>query len=73
MTEASNARVSSNEILVKGLTHGMSVLGEKFRTNKIFVPVVLAVAIIMHTSLDILKHHLMKENIKNQDISQWYQ
>ena len=70
MTEASNARVSSNEILVKGLTHGMSVLGEKFRTNKIFVPVVLAVAIIMHTSLDILKHHLMKENIKNQDISQ---
>jgi len=64
VNEALKAGVLASDILVKGLTHGMNALGEKFRANEIFIPGVLAAAKIMNASLDILKPHLAEEEIK---------
>ncbi|MDD6877604.1 MAG: corrinoid protein [Clostridiaceae bacterium] len=45
-------------ILEEGLLPGMSVIGEKFRKNEVFVPEVLVAARAMNAGIEILKPHL---------------
>ncbi len=45
----------ASEILDNGLLAGMSVIGEKFKNNEVFVPEVLIAARAMNTGLEVLK------------------
>lgn len=53
------------EILEKGLLHGMSIIGEKFKNNEVFVPEVLVAARAMSQGTAILKPLLVGENIQS--------
>ena len=49
------------EVIDKGLTEAMDVIGDKFSKEEIFVPHLLLSAQIMKACIDILKPHLGKE------------
>ena len=51
------------DILNKGLIAGMSIVGEKFKSNEIFVPEVLISAKAMQAGLDILEPLLVKAGV----------
>ncbi|NQT90719.1 MAG: B12-binding domain-containing protein, partial [Candidatus Omnitrophica bacterium] len=53
--EALNEGAGPEEILDKALIAGMSVVGQRFKTNEIFVPEVLIAAKAMHAGLDVLE------------------
>jgi len=53
----------AEDILNKGLIAGMSVVGEKFKSNEIYVPEVLISAKAMQAGLDILEPLLVKAGI----------
>lgn len=50
--------ISPKEILDSGLLAGMEVIGEKFKSNEVFVPEVLMAAQAMNAGLEILKPSL---------------
>ena len=52
------------EILEKGLLHGMSIIGEKFKLNEVYVPEVLVAARAMSQGTAVLKPLLVGEDIK---------
>jgi len=52
------------EILAKGLIAGMSVVGERFKKNEIYVPEVLIAARAMHAGMDQLKPLLAASGVK---------
>ena len=56
---------SAREILEEGLLAGMNIVGAKFKNNEIFVPEVLISARAMKTGTDILKPHLVSENVQS--------
>ncbi len=51
-------------ILEQGLLPGMSVVGERFKRNEMFIPEVLASAKAMHAGLDILKPLLVGQGVE---------
>jgi len=55
--------VPVKDILNKGLIAGMSIVGEKFKSNEIFVPEVLISAKTMQAGLDILEPLLVKAGV----------
>ena len=55
--------VKPADILEQGLLAGMSVVGEKFKNNEIYVPEVLVAARAMNMGSQILKPHLVAEGI----------
>jgi len=55
--------VPVQDILNKGLIAGMSIIGEKFKSNEIFVPEVLISAKAMQAGLDILEPLLVKAGV----------
>ena len=55
---------SPKDILEKALISGMSVVGEKFKNNEIFVPEVLIAARAMNMTLAILKPLLVKDGFE---------
>ena len=52
------------EILEKGLLHGMGIIGEKFKNNEVFVPEVLVAARAMSQGTAVLKPLLVGEDIQ---------
>ena len=52
------------EILNDGLLAGMSVIGEKFKNNEIYVPQVLIAARAMSMGADVLKPHLSANGVE---------
>ena len=52
------------EILEKGLLHGMSIIGEKFKLNEVYVPEVLVAARAMNTGVELLKPYLLADGVK---------
>ena len=52
------------EILEKGLLHGMGIIGEKFKNNEVFVPEVLVAARAMSMGAALLKPLLAAEGVK---------
>ncbi|MFH0732538.1 MAG: corrinoid protein [Candidatus Omnitrophota bacterium] len=64
VNKAISAGASSEDVLNKGLIAGMSVVGEKFKANEIYVPEVLISAKAMHAGLDILEPLLAKAGVK---------
>ena len=62
--QAIDQGLPAQQILEEGLLSGMSVIGEKFKNNEIFVPEVLVAARAMNWGLDILRPRLAEEGVK---------
>lgn len=62
--EAVSEEISPKEILDSGLIAGMSVVGEKFKLNEIFVPEVLIAAKAMQAGLGVLEPLLAETGVK---------
>lgn len=62
--EAVSEEISPKEILDNGLIAGMSVVGEKFKLNEIFVPEVLIAAKAMQAGLSVLEPLLAETGVK---------
>lgn len=62
--EAIAKGIIPKEILDKGLIAGMSVIGEKFKLNEIFVPEVLIAAKAMQAGLSVLEPLLAETGVK---------
>ena len=58
--------ISPKEILEDGLLSGMSIIGEKFKNNEVFVPEVLIAARAMNAGVEILKPHLVSEGVESK-------
>lgn len=56
-------------ILDKGLLAGMSVVGEKFKKNEVFVPEVLVSARAMNAGVEILRPYLIKAGVQTKGIA----
>ncbi len=52
---ALDEKVPAKDILQKGLLAGMSVIGEKFKKNEVYVPEVLIAARAMHWGMEVLQ------------------
>ena len=55
--------IAPKQILDEGLLSGMSVIGEKFKNNQVFVPEVLIAARAMNAGAELLKPHLAEAGI----------
>jgi len=55
VSQAIEAGVSAQDILDKGLLHGMNIIGEKFKRNEVFVPEVMVAARAMNQGVSLLK------------------
>jgi corrinoid protein of di/trimethylamine methyltransferase len=58
--------ISPKEIIDKGLTAGMEVVGQRFKNNEMYIPEVMVSARSMHSGLDILKPHLTEGGIEHK-------
>lgn len=62
--QAIDQGLPAQQILEEGLLSGMSVIGEKFKNNEIFVPEVLVAARAMNADSELLKPLLMENGVK---------
>ena len=60
--------INPGEILDKGLIAGMSVIGERFKKNEVYVPEVLIAARAMHAGMDLLKPLLSESGIESKGV-----
>ncbi|MCK9536367.1 MAG: corrinoid protein [Bacilli bacterium] len=56
--------ISPHDILNESLIKGMSVIGEKFKKNEVYIPEVLIAARAMKMGMEILKPVLIKQGIE---------
>ena len=61
--EALEAGIRPEDIMNDGLLSGMSVIGEKFRNNEVYVPEVLVAARAINEGMQILKPRLVEEKV----------
>ncbi len=61
---AIDANANAEEILKDGLLSGMSIVGEKFKNNEVYVPQVLISAKAMTLGLEVLQPLLVSKNVK---------
>ena len=59
--------VGVDNIINRGLTKGMGIVGEKFETKEYFIPDMLASAEAVGAAMEILEPHLAKSGIKAKD------
>jgi corrinoid protein of di/trimethylamine methyltransferase len=62
--QAIDEGISAKTILEEGLLSGMSVIGEKFKNNEVFVPEVLVAARAMNMGASLLKPLLAEAGVK---------
>lgn len=62
VSKALEKGLNPEEIINNGLLAGMSVIGERFKNNEIFVPEVLVAARAMQAGMDILKPLIAKNS-----------
>jgi corrinoid protein of di/trimethylamine methyltransferase len=55
--------ISPKEILEEGLLAGMSIIGEKFKNDEVFVPEVLVAARAMNNGVEVLKPRLIESGV----------
>jgi len=63
--QALNENITPKNILEEGLIQGISIVGEKFKKNEVYVPEVLIAARAMHAGMDLLKPKLTETGVKN--------
>lgn len=69
ITRALDMGINAQEILEKALLPGMSIIGEKFKNNEIFVPEVLIAARAMNAGTEILKPYLVNDGVKSKGVA----
>jgi len=57
-------KISAQDILQRGLLHGMGVVSERFKNNRVYVPEVLVAARAMNMGMQALKPYLIADGIK---------
>jgi len=57
-------KIGAKAILEEGLLPGMSIIGDKFKNNEVYVPEVLISARAMKAGTDILKPYLVAEKVE---------
>ena len=57
--------LGAQDILEKGLLHGMGIIGEKFKNNEVFVPEVLVAARAMNMGVEMLRPLLQEAGVKS--------
>lgn len=62
--EAIDTGIPAQKILEEGLLAGMSIIGEKFKNNEVFVPEVLVAARAMNRGVTLLKPLLVQDGVK---------
>jgi len=62
--KAIDEEIAPQQILDEGLLSGMSVIGEKFKNNEVFVPEVLIAARAMNGGVEVLKPHLASAGVQ---------
>ena len=65
VSQALQEDIVPKKILEEGLIQGMSIIGEKFKKNEVYVPEVLIAARAMHAGMDVLKPKLTETGVKN--------
>ena len=63
--QAIDEGMPAQRILEDALIHGMSIIGDKFKRNEVFVPDVLIAARAMNQGASLLKPLLMAEGVQN--------
>ena len=58
--------ISVKDIIKKGLTEGMNVVGQKFETKEYFIPDMLASAEAVGVAMEILEPHLARSGVKSK-------
>lgn len=58
--------IEIKQILEEGLLSGMSIIGEKFKNNQVFVPEVLIAARAMNMGVEVLKPYLAKAGVESK-------
>ncbi|HIS68840.1 MAG TPA: corrinoid protein [Candidatus Gallacutalibacter stercoravium] len=66
VTQALEEKIAPQTILEEGLLSGMSVIGEKFKNNEVYVPEVLIAARAMNAGVAILKPYLVEEGVEEK-------
>ena len=64
--EAVNQGISPHQILEKGLLEGLNRAGTKFKIGEVYIPEVLAVAKVLHLSMDFLRPLITQEKFKHR-------
>lgn len=64
VAQALEEGLAAKTILEEGLLAGMSVVGEKFKANEVYVPEVLVAARAMKQGVAILRPHLVSEDVE---------
>ena len=67
--QAINEGISPKAILEDGLLSAMSVVGEKFKNNEVFVPEVLVAARAMNAGLEVLKPRLTESGVEAKGVA----
>ena len=62
--QALEAGIPAQQILEEGLLGGMSIVGEKFKKNEVYVPEVLVAARAMNQGVNLLKPLLAADGVK---------
>ena len=63
---ALNQNISPQDILDNALIKGMTMIGDKFKRNEVFVPEMLIAARAMNKALEILEPEMIKNNVENK-------
>lgn len=66
--QALNENLKPADVLNDGLLAGMSVIGEQFKKNEVYVPEVLIAARAMKAGMEILKPRLVEAGVKARGI-----
>ena len=67
LTEKALAQgISPNDIIKRGLTNGMDIVGHKFEAKEYYIPDMLASAEAVGAAMEILEPHLAKSGIKSK-------
>lgn len=64
VAQAIDAGSNPEQILNEGLLAGMSIIGEKFKNNEVYVPEVLVAARAMNMGMQVLKPYLLQNGVK---------
>jgi len=64
--QAMAQNISASDIITKGLTVGMEIVGKKFETKEFYIPDMLASAQAVGAAMEILEPQLVKSGVKTK-------
>ena len=67
--QAIDEGISAKDILEEGLLAAMSIVGEKFKKNEVFVPEVLVAARAMNAGVEVLRPYLVASGVTAKGIA----